>query len=167
MSKPTEPRRAVPMKLQRDRALALAADLMRKLGMVPVDAEPEFELDHDPALCLRPVDPKTGQHIPPQHEPSCLIWRTKEAHDRKTNGPGGERRITTAGSDKHLKDKLGRLSEAHIETRQKLLSVEPRAPKPPGKIRSAGFAPPKEKRRPATGPINKSLPARRSLYGEA
>lgn len=167
MSKPAEPRRAVPMKVQRDLALAQLADAMRKLGLVPVDAAPEFELDHDPALCLRPVDPETGKHIPPQHEPSCLIWRTKEAHDRKTNGPGGERRITTAGSDKHLKVKLDRLSEAHVETRQKLLSVEPRAPKPPGKIRSAGFAPPKDRRRPATAPLEKALPRRRSLYGEA
>lgn len=167
MSKPAEPRRAVSMKLQRDLALAQLADAMRALGLIPVDASPEFELDHDPALCLRPVDPETGKHIPPQHEPSCLIWRTKEAHDRKTNGPGGERRITTLGSDKHTKSRVDRLSEAHAETQRKLLSIEPKVPKPPGKIRSARFAPPKDKRRPATDPLAKSLPRRRSLYGEA
>lgn len=167
MSKPAEPRRAVSMKLQRDLALAQLADAMRQLGMIPVDATPEFELDHDPALCLRPIDPETGQHIPPQHEPSCLIWRTKEAHDRKTNGPGGERRVTTAGSDKHLKSKIDRLSEAHVETRKKLLSVEPPPPRPPSRMQGAGFSPPKDKRRPATDALEKALPPRRSLYGEA
>lgn len=35
------------------------------------------------------------------------------------------------------------------------------------KLKSRGFAPPKEKRRPATAPLNKILPRRRPLYGEA
>ena len=69
MPRSAEPRRAVPMRLQRDKALELCADLMRKLGMVAVDAEVAFELDHDPALVLRPVDPATGHHIPHQHDP--------------------------------------------------------------------------------------------------
>lgn len=140
MSKAAEPRRAVPMKVQRDLALAQLADAMRKLGMIPVDASPEFELDHDPALCLRPVDPETGRHIPPQHEPSCLIWRTKEAHDRKTNGPGGEKRITNAGSDKHIAAKGGRLAKRHEEMRRRMLSSEPREPKQPSRLRSGLMA---------------------------
>lgn len=140
MSKPAEPRRAVSMKLQRDLALAQLADAMRALGLIPVDAAPEFELDHDPALCLRPVDPETGKHIPPQHEPSCLIWRTKEAHDRKTNGPGGEKRITNAGSDKHIAAKGGRLARRHEEMRRLLLLPEPREPKPPSRLRSGPMA---------------------------
>lgn len=136
MARSAEPRRAVPMRLQRDKALELCADLMRKLGMVAVDAEVAFELDHDPALVLRPVDPETGQHIPHQHDPRHLVWMTKEAHDRKTNGRGGERRVTTLGSDKHLAAKLDRLSDGEREFRARLLSRDPDERQPsrrPGK----------------------------------
>lgn len=139
MPRSAEPRRAVPMRVQRDRALALCADLMRKLGMVPVDAEVAFELDHDPALCLRPIDPTTGQHIPPQHEPSCLIWRTKEQHALKTRGRGA----TTAGSDVGEDRKTRQLVEARIE-RGEAAADDPdlapwapnqnRRPKPPKRV---------------------------------
>jgi hypothetical protein len=106
-----EPRRAVPMKLQRDKALELCADLMRKLGMVPVDAKVEFDLDHDPALGLRDVDPATGHHVPHQHEPSCLIWRPKARHTEKTRGRGA----TTAGSDVGEMRKTRQLVRARVE----------------------------------------------------
>ncbi len=129
MPRSAEPRRAVPMKLQRDKALELCADLMRKLGMVAVDAEVAFELDHDPALVLRPVDPATGHHIPHQHDPRGLVWMTKEAHDRKTNGRGGERRVTTLGSDKHLAAKLDRLSDDEREFRARCLARDPGEPR--------------------------------------
>ena len=137
------------MKLQRDKALELCADLMRKLGLVAVDAEVAFELDHDPALVLRPVDPATGQHIPHQHDPKCLIWRTREAHDRKTNGPGGERRVTTAGSDKHTAAKLDRLTEQQAELRARMLAPRQRDPEPSPSFRPrpSGFAPAQRKGR--------------------
>ena len=35
----------------------------------------------------------------------------RDCHDKKTNGPGGEKRITTAGSDKHIARKTKRLAE--------------------------------------------------------
>lgn len=155
-NRPAEPRRAVPMKTQRDLALQLAADLMRKLGMVPVDVPVEFELDHTPALCLRDIDPVTGQHIPHQHDPSCLIWRTKEAHAVKTHGPGGERRITTAGSDRHSRDKADRLAEAEAATERRRLAARaadevaeqtPVYEAPKRKWGGSGFRPAKPQRR--------------------
>lgn len=94
-----EKRRPVPMKVQRDVALNLCRDLMRKLGMVEVDAKVEFDLDHDPALELRSFDPETGRHIPPQHEPACLIWRTREAHRVKTTGRAGTSKAAMVNGD--------------------------------------------------------------------
>lgn len=152
--RPAEPRRAVPMRVQRDLALQLVADLMRKLGMVPVDVPVEFELDHTPALCLREIDPVTGQHIPHQHDPSCLIWRTKEAHAVKTHGPGGERRITTAGSDQHARRKADRLAENEAQRRKldraaDLLWSPPEGASEPPKRKwgGSGFRPAKPQRR--------------------
>ncbi len=109
-----EPRRVIPMKLQRDAALKLCASLMAKLGLVESAEGVAFELDNDPALVLREVDPVTRQHVPHQHDPGFLVWRTKEAHDRKTNGRGGEKRATTYGSDKHVAAKLKRISDDEI-----------------------------------------------------
>lgn len=162
-SRPAEPRRAVPMRVQRDLALQLAADLMRKLGMVPVDVPVEFELDHTPALCLREVDPTTGEHIPHQHDPSCLIWRTKEAHAVKTHGPGGEKRITTAGSDQHAWRKAGRLAENEAQRRKldraaDLLWSPPEAASEPPKRKwgGSGFRSAKPQRR-ASGYVRKGV----------
>ena len=56
---------------------------------------------------------------------------TKEAHDRKTNGRGGERRVTTLGSDKHLAAKLDRLSDEEREFRARCLSRDPGEPRQP------------------------------------
>lgn len=175
--RPAEPRRAVPMKLQRDLALQLVADLMRKLGMVPVDVLVEFELDHTPALCLRQVDPTTGEHIPHQHDPSCLIWRTKEAHAVKTHGPGGEKRITTAGSDGHSRRKADRLAEADAEHRLAVAKAaevmgEP-DPATRASTRPLAGGRPLEGGRPlpgaapahrATSPLKKTLPPHRGLF---
>lgn len=164
MARDAEPRRAVPMKLQRDKALELCAELMRKLGMVAVDAEVAFELDHDPALVLRPVDPATGQHIPHQHDPRGLVWMTKEAHDRKTNGRGGERRVTTLGSDKHEAARIARLAEKQAR------SIAARAREPeddmpaevasrrPDRPRPSSFAPPQRRGRASNMPTKTCNP---------
>ena len=60
-----------------------------QLGLEPH----EVELDHDPALALRPIDPVTGDTVPPANDPRYLVWRTKAEHAVKTTGRRGESRL--------------------------------------------------------------------------
>lgn len=72
-------------------------------------------LDHDPALILRPYNPRikdvASRYTPHAHDPAALAYREKLDHDRKTFGrkPGAERTVTTKGSDIWLKSKFNRL----------------------------------------------------------
>lgn len=67
-----------------------------QLGLEPH----EVELDHDPALALRPIDPETGDTIPPANDPRYLVWRTKADHAVKTTGrKGGSRKGDQANGD--------------------------------------------------------------------
>lgn len=73
----------------------------------------EMEREHDPALELRSYDPVTRMYTPHANDPTYIkLWR-KSCHDTKTNGPGGERRITTKGSDNHTARRIARLAEKH------------------------------------------------------
>lgn len=151
-----EKRRAVPMKLQRDLALKLCADLMRQAGMVPVEVTPRFDLDHVPALALRDFDPATGEHRPHQHDPAHLVWMTKEAHAAKTFGNGATTRGADAGDIAHHR----RLSAKEMQFRARLLAkdhgTEPPEPKRKHKIPR----PPKRQAKPqrtATRPLAKPL----------
>lgn len=85
-----EMRRPVPLQKQRDVALRQLRELMTRLGY----EEGPLELDHDPALALRPIDPTTGLHVPPQHETSALVWRPKAVHKLKTTGRQGESKLS-------------------------------------------------------------------------
>lgn len=175
MARTAEPRRTPPVGKQLAAAKRQIAELMKRCGMVPVEMPVEdvsLDLDHDPALGLRDVCPKTGQHIPHQHDSRYLVFRPVANHAVKTRGSGA----TTAGSDIGEMRKTRQLVEKRVERGEVAPddpSIAPWAPKPDRyqtpkqKIRSAGFAPPKDKPRPATAPLNKSLPRRRSLYGEA
>lgn len=126
MTRKAEPRRAVPMKTQRDLALAQLADAMRKLGMVPVDTDIEWQLDHYPALCHRQVDEATGQHIPHQHDTQYLVWMTKEAHARKTHGNGATTKGSDVGDNAHNK----RVAQREVEHREAVAAKSPAAPAP-------------------------------------
>lgn len=175
MTRAAEPRRTPPVGKQLAAAKRQIAELLKRCGMAPVEVpveEIELQCDHDPALGLRDVCPKTGQHIPHQHDDRYLVFRLVEGHAVKTRGSGA----TTAGSDIGEMRKTRQLVEKRVERGEIAPddpSIAPWAPTPgkyePPKreIRSAGFAPPKDKLRPATDPLSKSLPARRSLYGEA
>lgn len=72
-------------------------------------------LDHDPALILRPYNPRikdvAARYTPHAHDPDALIYREKGNHDQKTFGrkEGAERTVTTKGSDIGLKKKFDRL----------------------------------------------------------
>jgi hypothetical protein len=71
----------------------------------------EPQLDHDPALVLRPFNEVTGKYTPDANDPGSLIWREKSEHLEKTTGrrPGARRTITTKGSDIGLKTKFAKL----------------------------------------------------------
>lgn len=115
-----------------------------------------LNFDHRPAIINRPVNEDGTDYVPPQLDPEHIeAIHIKPCHDVRTNGPGGEKRITTAGSDKHIARKNDRLQEAQAEFRERLLAKgEPRDPPersekrslfPPGrKLQSRGF----EKRQP-------------------
>ena len=45
-------------------------------------------LDHDPAICNRKFNPRTGKYTPDANDPRYLVYRTKEEHDIKTRVRG-------------------------------------------------------------------------------
>jgi hypothetical protein len=69
------------------------------------------QLDHDPALILRPFNEETGKYDPDANDPEFLVWREKADHQEKTTGrrPGARCTITTKGSDIGLKTKFAKL----------------------------------------------------------
>jgi hypothetical protein len=153
-----EKRRAVPMRLQRDAALDLCTDLMRKLGMVPVDYVPEFELHHEPPLELRPIDEATGQHVPHQHERTCLIWMTKAAHRARTTGRRGESDLSLRDGDQAKIAKTRRLEKKRDAFKRTLLARDAGEEPPPDKRKRpipAARKPERPAQRRATAPIDK------------
>lgn len=128
-----EKRRAVPLAVQRDVALDLCRDLMRKLGLVEVDATIEFDLDHDPSLELRAINPETGEHEPHQHDPRFLIWRTRQAHRVKTTGRAGTSKLAMVNGDaqKIAKNRQREKKQAEREAARAALP-EP----PPGRMKA-------------------------------
>lgn len=132
----TEPRRKLTavQKLQIMVRQARCPLCGEKLGEL---ADTEF--DHEQALVNGGAD-----------EPKNMRAVHRDCHKVKTHGPGGERRVTTAGSDRHIADKTDRLSEQHKALRSRLLAVEPREPAPPTsgfRPRPSGFAPAQRKGR--------------------
>lgn len=94
------------------------------LGFAPGD----IEWDHTPPLALREWDEKAGDFIPPQNDPKFITITLKASHRAKTFGPGGERRITTAGSDIHAIAKVRRIAKdpsGGEEFRRRLLARPP------------------------------------------
>lgn len=85
-------------------------------------------LDHDPALILRPYNPRikdvASRYTPHAHDPDALVYREKTDHQQKTTGrkPGAERTITTKGSDVGLAAKFRRLENPSPKRKQKIAS---------------------------------------------
>lgn len=69
----------------------------------------DVEFDHRPAVWSRQFDTVANDTVPSFHDPDFIDALTTAAHDRRTNGAGGEKRVTTAGSDAHLRAKENRL----------------------------------------------------------
>jgi hypothetical protein len=111
MSERRKVRKAIP-----DRVKLIAA--LRRFGLVIE----QVQFDHFPALELRPINPHTGETIPPANDPEHIQMLLITEHKVKTFGPGGEKRITTAGSDIGNIAKTRRLTKAQEESRRRMLA---------------------------------------------
>ncbi len=69
------------------------------------------QLDHDPALCLREFNERTGKYTPDANDPEYLVYREKADHLQKTTGRaiGAARTVSAKGSDMGLRKKFKRL----------------------------------------------------------
>ncbi|MCO5730147.1 hypothetical protein [Rhizobium sp. SSA_523] len=110
--RPARPKRkAIP-----DRVKLIAA--LRRIGLTIT----EVQFDHNPALELRPVNPHTGDTIPPANDPDHIDMLLLVEHKEKTFGRGGEKRATTADSDIGRIAKVRRLTKKQEEMRQRMLA---------------------------------------------
>ncbi|MGP9819244.1 hypothetical protein ACTZWW_04445 [Salinarimonas sp. NSM] len=153
---PRPPRRAVPLAVQVQVAKRQLAELMIRLGMIPVvvmedgterDARPDevaLDLDHTPALGMRPVNADGTDYDPPQHDPGALVWRPQVAikgmqgHREKTHGRrlGESRNARREPGDVTMIAKARRVEKANAEFRARLLAkVDPDAEPPPARKR--------------------------------
>lgn len=84
----------------------------------------QVQFDHSPPLALRPINPETGDTIPPANDPVFIQMLTIDEHRVKTTG----KPATTAGSDIHAIARVKRLSSQQEAFRQRLLAKEPCEP---------------------------------------
>ncbi|WP_235912820.1 hypothetical protein [Brucella tritici] len=93
----------------------------------------EVEFDHSPALALRPINPLTGDTIPPANDPDHIDMLLTQEHRVKTFGRGGEKRITTADGDIGKIAKVRRLTKQQEAYRQRLIAKATGQEQPPRK----------------------------------
>jgi hypothetical protein len=79
----------------------------------------ELELDHRPPLWERQFDDDRWDTIPPANDADYLEAIPVAEHRERTFGRGGEKRITTAGSDAHARAKTRRLTRPKVEKRSR------------------------------------------------
>lgn len=96
--------------------------VLLRVGFTDEDINGGIDWDHDPPLALRLVDPETGLLVPDANDPHHIRPLRREDHRRKTFGPGGEKRITTAGSDAHAIAKVRRLAPVQADFDRRLLA---------------------------------------------
>lgn len=97
-----------------------------------------LQFDHRPALVNRPVNEDGTDYVPAQLDAEYIEPLHLDCHDQRTNGPGGEKRITTAGSDKHVAAKTRRLAEQRVAPARQAEEIASTATQRP---RPSGFAP--------------------------
>lgn len=112
-------RKAIP-----DRVKLIAA--LRALGLTIE----EVNFDHDPPLALREYDEAARDTVPPANSPEHITMLLVSQHKTKTFGPGGEKRITTAGSDIGNIKKVRHLTKAQEEHRRRMLAKTEREDEP-------------------------------------
>lgn len=98
------------------------------------------QFNHIPELWERQFDTERWDTIPAANNPVFIEAVTIGAHDKITNGPGGEKRITTAGSGAGRRAKGKRLDGFQEDFRRSVIE-RPCGQKriKSGKIRSRGF----------------------------
>lgn len=110
--------------------------LLRQLGL----EGKKVEWDHRPPVSERQFDTVTRDTIPPSQDPAHIEAIDEDEHDRRTNGPGGEKRITTLGSDTHNRKRTRDLTAEQAEFVRKMLHKRPgRRRRRTGKIPSRPF----------------------------
>lgn len=105
----------MPLKVKLEAALMAA-------GFRP--REQNIEFHHAPPLQLRIWCPEKQDTIPAANDPAYIVPMLEEDHERQTNGRGGEKRVTTAGSDRHMIGKARSLSKAQAEFRRRILAKD-------------------------------------------
>lgn len=123
-------RKAIP-----DRVKLIAT--LRRFGLKIEDVQ----YDHNPALALRPINPHTGDTIPPANDPDFIDMLLIAEHKEKTFGRGGEKRITTADGDVGKIAKMDRVTAAQEDFRRRMLAKD------------QGEEPPKRKSKWASRPF--------------
>lgn len=135
-----EHRKAIPLGVKLKSALALAGFTEDE-----IETPGAIEFDHEPALCLRVVDPETGELVPPANDWRAIRPRRKAEHLKKSCGRSGEKRSTSYGSDVHAAAKIRRNSKAEAEFSSRILAKAPGEPRAKsGRIASRPF--PKQSR---------------------
>jgi hypothetical protein len=86
--------------------------------------------DHRPPLEQRRFDDAEWDTIPPANDPAFIEAITVKQHDVRTNGRGGSRRVTTAGSDTHVRGRTRRLVNAQAEHHAAMAAKAAGEPRP-------------------------------------
>lgn len=111
--------------------------LLRMLGLLM-----DVQWDHRPPLERRKFDTEANDTIPPANDPEHIEAITPAEHDRRSNGPGGEQRITTAGSDSNDRAKTRSIRESLALFNARIAAKEAGEPRPERRghrLRSRGF----------------------------
>jgi hypothetical protein len=122
-------RKPTPIKIQLEVAKRQLAELLGH----DLDKLPELQLDHDPALGLRPVDETGLDYSPGQHDPRFLVWRTKGDHARKTTGRKGESKLSISGNGD-----VSRIAKAERIEKKRAVPPPPRGMKHCWRCNGAG-----------------------------
>jgi hypothetical protein len=133
---------------QRRKNIPLRAQLHAALYQLGFEPH-EVDLDHDPALGLRPWNEETQDTIPTANDPKYLVWRPKAEHKLKTTGRKGESDLSITGNgDVSRIAKADRLAEDHEAFRKRLLTRQCGEPYPrKNTIKSRPFTRPKGKKK--------------------
>lgn len=94
----------------------------------------DTHFDHRPPLSARKFDTKAWDTIPPANDPAYIEAITVDQHDKRTNGPGGTKRITTRGSDTGERTRTRNIASSHTEHKTRMARKGKRKPKPVRKI---------------------------------